>query len=229
MTGPASLSARLAPYAGKLLNWFLSQAGSIGMIVLQFLLTLIITAIFYTYGEKASTGVIRFARRLGGNNGEEVAVLAAKTIRGVALGVVGTALIQAVLAALGMAIAGVPAVAVLTALVFILCIAQLGPGLVLIPAVIWLYYSDQTAWGTVLLVWSLFVGTIDNFLRPILIKKGADLPLLLIFAGVIGGLITFGIAGLFIGPVVLAITYKLLAIWVEGVEESPVQEPAERN
>ena len=78
-------------------------------------------------------------------------------------------------------------------------------------------------------MWSLFVGTIDNFLRPFLIKKGADLPLLLIFAGVIGGLITFGIAGLFIGPVVLAITYKLLATWVEGVEESPVQEPAERN
>ena len=229
MSGPASLSGRLAPYAGKLLNWFLSQAGSIGMIALQFLLTMIITAIFYTYGETASTGVIRFARRLGGNNGEEVAVLAAKTIRGVALGVVGTALIQALLAALGMAIAGVPAVAVLTALVFILCIAQLGPGLVLVPAVIWLYYSDQTAWGTMLLVWTVFVGTIDNFLRPILIRKGADLPLLLIFAGVIGGLITFGIAGLFIGPVVLAITYKLLAIWVEGVEESPVQEPAERN
>jgi predicted PurR-regulated permease PerM len=128
-----------------------------------------------------------------------------------------------------MAITGVPVVALLTAAVFILCIAQLGPGLILIPAVIWLYYSDQTAWGTVLLVWSIFVGTIDNFLRPVLIKKGADLPLLLIFAGVIGGLITFGIAGLFIGPVVLAITYKLLATWVEGVEESPVQEPAERN
>ncbi|MCX5844126.1 MAG: AI-2E family transporter YdiK [Deltaproteobacteria bacterium] len=229
MTGPASLSARLAPYAGKLLNWFLSQAGSIGMIMLQFLLTMIITAIFYSTGETASKGVIRFARRLGGDQGEEVAVLAAKTVRGVALGVVGTALVQAVLAGIGMAITGVPVVALLTAAVFILCIAQLGPGLILIPAVIWLYYSDQTAWGTVLLVWSIFVGTIDNFLRPILIKKGADLPLLLIFAGVIGGLITFGIAGLFIGPVVLAITYKLLATWVEGVEESPVQEPAERN
>ncbi|MEN6320738.1 MAG: AI-2E family transporter YdiK [Syntrophaceae bacterium] len=229
MTGPGSLSARLAPYAGKLLNWFLSQAGSIGVIAVQFILTMIIMAIFYAHGETASTGVIRFARRLGGNHGEEAAVLAAKTIRGVALGVVGTALIQAILAGIGMAIAGVPAVAVLTAVVFILCIAQLGPGFVLIPAVIWLYYSDQTAWGTILLIWSLFVGTIDNVLRPFLIRKGADLPLLLIFAGVIGGLITFGIAGLFIGPVVLAITYKLLAAWVEDVEASPAQEPTERN
>ena len=229
MTGTASVSARLAPYAGKLLNWFLSQAGSVGVIALQFILTIIITAIFYSHGETASTGVMRFARRLGGNHGEEAAVLAAKTVRGVALGVVGTAIIQALLSGIGMAIAGVPAVGVLTAVVFILCIAQLGPGLVLIPAVIWLFYSDQTAWGTILLVWSLFVGTIDNVLRPVLIRKGADLPLLLIFAGVIGGLITFGIAGLFIGPVVLAITYRLLAAWVEDVEASPVQEPAEKN
>jgi predicted PurR-regulated permease PerM len=136
---------------------------------------------------------------------------------------------ERILSGIGMAIAGVPAVGVLTAVVFILCIAQLGPGLVLIPAVIWLFYSDQTAWGTILLVWSLFVGTIDNVLRPVLIRKGADLPLLLIFAGVIGGLITFGIAGLFIGPVVLAITYRLLAAWLEDVEASPVQEPAEKN
>jgi predicted PurR-regulated permease PerM len=199
------------------------------VIAVQFILTMIIMAIFYAHGETASTGVIRFARRLGGNHGEESAVLAAKTIRGVALGVIGTALIQAILSGIGMAIAGVPAVAVLTAVVFILCIAQLGPGVVLIPAVIWLYYSGQTAWGTILLVWAIFVGTIDNILRPFLIRKGADLPLLLIFAGVIGGLITFGIAGLFIGPVVLAITYKLLGAWVEGVDASPAEEPAERN
>jgi predicted PurR-regulated permease PerM len=226
MTGPGNLSARLAPYAGTLLNWFLSQAGSIGVIAVQFILTMIIMAIFYSHGEKASTGVIRFARRLGGNHGEEAAVLAAKTIRGVALGVVGTALVQAILSGIGMAITGVPAVTLLTALVFILCIAQLGPGFILIPAVIWLYYSDQIAWGTLLLVLTVFVGTIDNILRPFLIRKGADLPLLLIFAGVIGGLITFGIAGLFIGPVVLAISYRLLATWVEDVEESPAQESA---
>ena len=220
--GPEGLSARLAPYAGDLLQWFLSQAGSIGTIAVQFILTVIIAAIMYAHGEKASTGVIRFARRLGGHHGEEAAVLAAKTIRGVALGIVGTALIQSILGGIGLAIAGVPAAVVLTALMFILCIAQLGPGFVLIPAVIWLYYSGQATWGTVLLVWGIFVGTIDNFLRPLLIKKGADLPLLLIFAGVIGGLITFGIAGLFIGPVVLAVAYRLLAAWVGGVDANPV-------
>jgi predicted PurR-regulated permease PerM len=191
------------------------------MIIVQFLLTVIISAIFYTNGETAASGIIQFARRLGGHHGEEVAVLAAKAVRGVALGVVGTALIQSLLGGIGLAVVGVPAVTVLTAVMFILCIAQLGPALVLIPAVVWLYWGDQATWGTVLFVWSLFVGTIDNVLRPFLIKKGADLPLLLIFAGVIGGLISFGIAGLFIGPVVLAVSYRLLSVWVNG-EEAPL-------
>jgi predicted PurR-regulated permease PerM len=228
-TGPEGISARLAPYAGQLLNWFLSQAGSVGMIAIQFLLTVIIAAILYSKGEIVSTGVIRFARRLGGNQGEEVAILAAQTIRGVALGVVGTALIQSLFGGIGLAVSGVPAAALLTAVMFILCIAQLGPGLVLIPAVIWLYYSGQTTWGTILLVWAIFVGTFDNFLRPLLIRRGADLPIFLIFAGVIGGLVTFGIVGLFIGPVVLAITYKLLAVWVEGTEVSPEQDQPEKD
>lgn len=222
MTGPEGISARLAPYAGKIFSWFLSQAGSVGMIAIQFLLTVIIAAIFYAKGEAVSGGLIRFARRLGGANGEEMAILAAQTVRGVAMGVVGTALIQSFLGGIGVAVSGVPAAAILTAVMFILCIAQLGPALVLIPSIIWLYYTGETTWGTVLLVWSIFVSTIDNFLRPFLIKMGADLSIFLIFAGVIGGLISFGIVGLFVGPVVLAITFTLLAEWIdmkEGITE----------
>lgn len=219
--GPEGLSARVAPYAGKIVNWFVNQAGSIGMIVVQFLLTVLICAILYSGGESAADAVRRFVRRLAGQSGDDVAVLAAKAIRGVALGVGLTALIQSALGGIGLAVAGVPAAVALTAVMFMLCIAQLGPALVLIPAVIWLYWSDQTLWGSVLLVWSLFVCTLDNFLRPVLIKKGADLPLLLIFAGVIGGLLAFGIIGLFIGPVVLAVTYTLLDAWIDRGESNP--------
>jgi predicted PurR-regulated permease PerM len=111
-------------------------------------------------------------------------------------------------------VAGVPFAGLLTAVVLLLCIAQIGPIVVLVPAVIWLFWNDETARGVALLVWSIIVGTLDNVLRPILIRKGADLPLLLIFAGVIGGLIAFGIVGLFVGPVVLAIGYMLLNQWV---------------
>jgi predicted PurR-regulated permease PerM len=97
---------------------------------------------------------------------------------------------------------------------FILAVAQIGPGPVLICAVIWVYSKDGAVWGTGLLVWSIFCTTFDNFLRPMLIRRGADLPLLLISAGVIGGLIAFGAIGLFIGPVVLAVAYTLLLDWV---------------
>ena len=145
-----------------------------------------------------------------------MAVLAGKAVRGIVLGVVLTALIQVAIAGIGLFVTGVPAAALLTAVMAILCLAQLGPILVLIPAIIWLYWSGQPVWGTVLIVFSVPAATIDNFIRPFLIRKGADLPLLLIFAGVIGGLIAFGIIGLFIGPVVLAISYTLLKIWVSG-------------
>jgi predicted PurR-regulated permease PerM len=218
-TGPDGLSARLAPYAGKLVSWFIDQAGSVGLLVVQFLLTVIIAAILYSGGEPAADAVRRFSRRLAGQQGDDVTVLAARAIRGVAFGVVGTAAAQSILGGIGLAVSGVPAAAVLTAIMLILCIAQLGPGLVLVPAVIWLYWSDQTLWGTVLLAFTIVAVTMDNFLRPFLIKKGADLPLLLIFAGVIGGLVAFGIIGLFIGPVVLAVTYTLLGAWVGGSDE----------
>jgi len=229
VAGPEGLSARLAPYAGKVFSWFLSQAGSVGVIALQFLLTVIIAAIFYSKGEIVATGVIRFARRLDGNQGEEIAVLAAKTVRGVALGVVGTALIQSLLGGIGVAVCGVPAAMLLTAVMFILCIAQLGPALVLVPSVIWLYYNGETVWGTVLLVVAILVSTIDNFVRPLLIRMGADLPIFLIFAGVIGGLVSFGVVGLFVGPVVLAIAYRLLEAWVNSKDVRPMEEFQEKD
>src|SRR4030095_1789356 len=95
----------------------------------------------------------------------------------------------------------------------------MGPALVLFPAGAWMYWTGENAWATFLLVWSVVVSALDNFLRPMLIKKGAALPLLLIFAGVrggvIGGLMGFGLIGIFVGPVVLAVTYTLLEAWIE--------------
>jgi predicted PurR-regulated permease PerM len=186
------------------------------MVVAQFLLTVIIAAILYAKGETVSAGFRAFARRLGGQRGEEVTILAAKAIRGVALGVIVTAIFQAVIGGIGLAITGVPAALLLTAVIFMLCLAQIGPALVLIPAIIWLYWKDGATWGTLLLVFSILAMTLDNFIRPVLIKKGADLPLVLIFSGVIGGLIAFGIIGLFIGPVLLAVAFTLLKAWVSG-------------
>jgi predicted PurR-regulated permease PerM len=97
---------------------------------------------------------------------------------------------------------------------FVLCVAQIGPILVLIPAAVWLFWSGDATWGTFLLVWSVPVVVLDNVLRAVLIKKGVDLPLPLIFLGVVGGLLGFGLVGIFVGPVILAVTNKLLVAWV---------------
>jgi predicted PurR-regulated permease PerM len=216
---PDALAAKLGPYVGIAARWVAAEAGTIGMLVVQFLLTVIIAAVMYSGGETAARGVRRFAHRLAGERGDQVAVLAAQAIRGVALGVVVTALVQSTLAGVGLLVAGIPLAGVLTALMLMLCLAQVGPMPVLIPAVIWLYWSGDTGWGTVLLIFTLFVGTLDNILRPFLIKKGADLPLLLIFAGVIGGIVSLGLLGIFVGPVVLAVSYTLLGAWISDVPE----------
>ena len=211
-------TAVVLPYAKAAVQWFMAQAGSVGMTAVHFLLTVILSMILYAKGQVVREGVLNFARRLAGRRGEEAAILAGKAVRGVVLGVVVTALIQAGIGGIGLFVTSVPAAGLLTALTVILCLAQLGPFLVLIPAVSWLYWSGQPGRGTVLLVFLVVAGTIDNVVRPFLIRKGADLPILLIFAGVIGGLIAFGIIGLFIGPVMLAVTYTLLKDWVAGDE-----------
>jgi len=216
--GPGGLRERLVPYAGAIVKWFVEQAGTLGAMFVQFLLTAVIAAVLFSGGETAARGVKRFARRLAGQHGEDAVVLAAQTIRGVALGIVLTALIQSLLAGIGFAVTGVPAAVLLAAVIFILALAQLPPILVMAPAVIWLYWKGDPVWGTVLLVWTIVVSAIDNVVRPLLIRKGVDLPLLMIFTGVIGGLIAFGIVGLFIGPVVLAVTYRLIEAWVAGGE-----------
>jgi len=215
---PDQISARLSPIAHAAALWFVAKVGSIGLLLVQFLLTVIIAAILYANGETAARGADRFARRLAGPRGENMVHLAAQAVRAVALGVVVTAVVQSGLAGIGLALAGVPFVRILTALMFILAVAQVGAGPVLIAAVVWVYAKSGALWGSVFLVWAIFCGTLDNFLRPMLIRHGADLPLLLIFAGVIGGLIAFGVIGLFIGPVVLAVAYTLLVDWVTAGE-----------
>jgi predicted PurR-regulated permease PerM len=215
----SDLAPKLAPYAGDMTRWFAGAVGSLGLLFVQFLLIVAIAAIMFAQGERAAGGVIRFSRRLAGERGEATARLAGQAIRGVALGVVVTAIAQSALGGISLAVVGIPYAAVLTAVMFILCLAQVGAGLVLIPAVAWMYWSGDMVWGTVLVGFSVVTLTMDNFLRPLLIRRGADLPMLLIFAGVIGGLIAFGLLGIFLGPTVLAVAYTLLNAWI-GEEET---------
>jgi len=219
-SGVAGLEAKVAPHARDVTAWLVTQAGVVGTLSLQFVLTVVIAGVMYMQGEAAARKARLFGRKLAGMRGEDAVVLAGKAIRGVALGVGVTAIVQSVIGGIGLAIAGVPFAALLTAVMFMLCIVQIGPILVLLPATIWVFANDSTGWGVFLLVWTLTVGIMDNFLRPVLIRRGADLPLLLIFAGVIGGLFGFGLVGIFVGPVMLAVSYTLIDAWLESPDDS---------
>jgi predicted PurR-regulated permease PerM len=222
--GIQEVTARAAPYAVIFIGWLVAQLGNVGILLVEFLLTVILAAALYINGELATRRLLRFGRRLAGAGGENAVYLAGQTIRGVALGIVVTALAQTIFAGLGLVIARVPFAGILTAAMLLLSIAQVGVVPLLACAVAWLYWTGQTGAGTFLLVWTIVAGTMDNFLRPILIKRGADLPLLLVFAGVVGGLLAFGLIGIFVGPVVLAVADRLLMAWIDsdaGIDETP--------
>jgi len=212
--GPEALHAAVQPYARSAAAWALAVTGGFGRTIVLVLVTLLLLPILYARGEIAAGGVLAFAHRLGGGSLERTVQLAGQAIRSVALGVVVTALVQSFLVGIGLWICRVPHPGLLAAIAFILCVAQVGPLLVLVPSILWLYWTGSTGWAATLLIWSVPVGTLDNVLRPFLIRRGVQLPMLLIIGGVIGGLISFGVVGLFVGPVVLAATYTLAKEWV---------------
>lgn len=219
--GREGLAARAAPYLEQVATWFVAQAGSAGMLFFHFVLMLVLASVLFAKGEKFAARVRAFALRLAGERGDRAAVLAARGVRAVAIGVVVTALLQALAGGLGLFIAGVPVAGLLTAIMFVSALAQIGAAPVLLLAAIWLFLQGSTGWGIAVLVWAVVVGSLDNVIRPLAIRKGLDVPLLLLFAGVIGGLIAFGPVGLFVGPVVLAVSYTLLDAWIADGEAKP--------
>ena len=212
--GPEGLAETLRPFLRSTASLALSLTGGFSVAVIHFLLTAAIIVVLYQHGESAARGVLAFCRRVGAERGERAALLAAQAVRGVALGVVVTALVQSLITGIGLWLADLPRPGLLLAIVFVLCIAQLGPLLVLVPAIAWLFYTGDVLWATVLIVFAVIVTGADNILKPVLIRRGVDLPILLIVAGVVGGLIGFGVVGLFIGPTILAVTYTLLDSWI---------------
>lgn len=218
--GRAEILQRVKPFLGGAVTWVIAQVGGLGRVVVHFLLTIIIAALLYSKGEIAARGIIRFARRVGGDRGEGSVILAGKAIKAVASGVVVTALVQSIMATIGMLLASVPYALILGCIAFLLSVVQIGIGPVVFGALIWLFYTGASATAWIFLIWTVITLSVDNFLRPFLIRRGADLPLLLIFAGVIGGLISFGIIGIFVGPVVLAVSYTLLQAWLVEADET---------
>jgi predicted PurR-regulated permease PerM len=201
------------PYLGKVALWLSQHVGTLGGITLEFLLTLVLVVVFYLHGETLAGSARRLARRVGGARAEEGTVLAGQAMRAIAAGVVLTALVQSVLGGLGLWVVGIPAAGVLTSVMFMLCVMQIGPLPVLVPCVLWLIFRHHAGWGIALTAWALLLATGDAILRPWLIQRGAKLPFILVLGGVLGGLLAFGVAGIFIGPILLAVVKRLMDRW----------------
>ncbi|WP_250510249.1 AI-2E family transporter YdiK [Caballeronia sp. GACF4] len=219
--GPGGLLARIEPYVTIAARWMLSHAAVVGVFVMHMVITIIISGILYMQGEAAGRFIVRFATRVAAQRGAEAIKLAGLAIRAVALGIVVTAVTQSALGGIGLWIAGVPAAGIITAVMLMLCLAQIGPLLPLLGGVAWLFWHGSHVAAILLLIWSIMIAMLDNFLRPILIRRGINLSMLLILSGVLGGMFAFGIVGLFIGPVILAVTSAILNAWINEQPSLP--------
>jgi predicted PurR-regulated permease PerM len=195
-------------------TWLLQLGLKLTIGLLQLTLSILITFFFLRNGpflvERLSSGIARIA----GERGEHFLVIAGNTVRGVVYGILGTALVQAAMAGVGFFMAGVPGAGLLALLTFFLAIIPVGPPLVWLPAALWLFSQGSTGWGVFMLIWGMGVSCIDNVVKPWLISQGSDMPFVLILFGVLGGAFAFGFIGVFIGPTLLAVGYRIVDEWL---------------
>ncbi len=205
---------QVQPQIRALSKWLLGAAATAGFGTLGFLASIIIAGVLLPRSDQAGRTSVKLFEHLVGERGQEMHKLTQSTIRSVARGILGVAIIQATLAGIGLFFVGVPAAGLLTMAILMLCVVQLGPGLVMIPVAIWLFSTGDNLTAILFTIYAVPVIVIDNFLKPILLGRGVDVPMLVIFLGAIGGFLSMGIIGLFVGATVLVLGYNLLGAWV---------------
>ncbi|MDX9670407.1 MULTISPECIES: AI-2E family transporter [unclassified Pseudomonas] len=210
----AALMVSIKPYLGQVGNWLLARSAQIGGGILELTLSIVFVFFFYRDGPRLAAFVHSLLERLIGERAGYYIELVAGTVQRVVNGVIGTAAAQAILALIGFLIAGVPGALVLGIVTFLLSLIPMGPPLVWIPATAWLAWKGEYGMAVFLGIWGTFIiSGVDNVLKPYLISRGGNLPLVIVLLGVFGGLIAFGFIGLFIGPTLLAVAYSLLTDW----------------
>ncbi len=206
---------KIRPVLTTAAGWVFEQGAGLALATVHAILAVILAGLLYANGEKASAAAERVAHRIGGSSALQALRVAGLTVRGVSLGVIGTALLQAILSGLGFALAGVPGAAILGLLCFLTATLQIGTGLIWIPTAIWLANQGSEGWAAFTVAWGIFINIIDNFIKPYLIGKTSPLPFLLILVGVIGGLLAWGFVGIFLGTTLLAVAYTVFLEWLE--------------
>lgn len=208
----------LSPWIKSAGKWLLGAAAGAGIAALEFLLAILIAGVLLAHAEGGGRAARAIAQRLAPERGLSYAEVAEQTVRSVALGILGVALLQGLLAGIGFLVAGVPGAGLLTVVCIVLGVIQLGVVIVLIPVVIYLFSTAETSTAVVFLVYAILIAPVDNILKPLLLGRGVRVPMAVVFIGAIGGFIKYGIIGLFLGAVIFTLGYGLFIAWLGSGE-----------
>lgn len=217
----------LSPWIKTVGKWLLSAAAGAGIAALQFLLAILIAGALLAHAEVGGRASRAIAQRLSPERGLQYAEVAEQTVRSVALGILGVALLQGLLAGLGFLVAGVPGAGLLTLVCIVLGVIQVGVVIVLVPVVIYLFATADTFTAVAFLIYAIVISPLDNILKPLLLGRGVKVPMIVVFIGAIGGFVNSGIIGLFIGAVVFTLGYQLFRAWLGSSE--PQAAPAAQD
>jgi predicted PurR-regulated permease PerM len=205
---------------------FVKGGGYLVAGVLQLALSVLVAFFLFRDGDAAAARVRDAASRVAGPDARHLLDVAGKTVNSVVYGILGTALAQGTLAGIGFLLAGVPGATLLGLVTFFLSVVPVGPPLIWGSATVWLFYQGSFGWAIFMALWGLLViSLVDNFLKPIIISRGSHLPFILVFLGVLGGVLTFGFIGVFLGPTLLAVGYQVLNEWMRGAKPEGPQVP----
>jgi predicted PurR-regulated permease PerM len=218
-------------FIDPLTSWLLTIGKALGRGVLELALSMFLAFFFFRDGAKLGDRALAIARRLAGDRGDHLLRdVAGGTIRGVVYGILGTAMAQGLLAWVGFSIAGVPAAVLLGLMTFLISVIPMGPPLIWIPASIWVFQNGSVGEGIFMLLWgALGISSIDNFIRPLIISQGNKMPFVLIFMGVLGGGLAFGLIGIFLGPTLLAVSFRLGEEWLAYRKQVKPEEPDDED
>jgi len=210
----AKTAPLLKPIGGILLDF----AEGAGVGVIKFFVAIVLAGFLFSPAPKLVNAILLFSRRLASGRGEKFVQIAGATIRAVSRGVIGVSALQALLAGVGLVVAGISNASLITLAVLICGIIQLGPSIVLFPIVIWSWITMDPTAAVLMTIYFIPVSLLDNVLRPLVMARGLDTPVLVILIGVLGGTVSYGITGLFLGPIVLAVIWELIVVWTRDRE-----------
>ncbi len=227
-TNLEAVLTQLAPYVKPLLRSTLEMVGDMGVGALKFIVSVILAGFLLPSGQRLVTAGESIMARVLPERSEDFVALAGNTIRSVSQGVIGIALVQAFLFGIGLKFAGFANAGLLAFVVMILSIVQLGAAIVLIPCIVWIWMTKDAAPALLITFYLVLVGLMDNVLKPLLMGRGLSTPMPVLFIGLLGGTLAYGIVGLFIGPIILAVGWELMTAWVRDEQAGDAVTPPER-